>query len=426
MGLTRKPSCIAVRILQLWLLSILISVQANAQASDSAALAGQVDVRDVIQHVFKLRPSPNKQTRTIAILPSLGYNPSMGGIFGANITAGKFLGPSQSTTFSTLLVGAQITTKGIITAQLRHNVFTSGNKWNLIGNIQLSRMVQLDYGLGTGKGSRKSDGFSIIGFGLRNTPEVYPLKFTYIRLNERAYRKVANHWYAGGGIALDIRTAVTDEKLAEGEGTPQFIYSQEKGINWKKNAANGLLLNVQFNNREHPNRSYGGMLADVVIRSNQRWMGSTRNALQLNTEWRKYWSLSRRHPETVLAFWHWGSYLLSGTLPYLEMPATASDIYNRSGRAYTIGRFRGPSFLYLESELRFPILANKLISGVAFANWQSASNNKNLGLMQRWEPGAGMGLRFLFNKNTRTNLCLDYAVGRYGASGIFLGLNEAF
>ncbi|OLY93367.1 hypothetical protein BUE76_16885 [Cnuella takakiae] len=164
----------------------------------------------------------------------------------------------------------------------------------------------------------------------------------------------------------------------------------------------------------------------LAIRTNQRWLGSTRNALQLNTEWRKYWSLSRRNPETVLAIWHWGSYLLNGTLPYLEMPATASDIYNRSGRAYTIGRFRGPSFLYLESEIRFPILANKLISGVAFANWQSASNGKKQLLKERWEPGAGMGLRFLFNKNTRTNLCLDFAVGRYGASGIFLGLNEAF
>jgi hypothetical protein len=42
------------------------------------------------------------------------------------------------------------------------------------------------------------------------------------------------------------------------------------------------------------------------------------------------------------------------------------------------------------------------------------------------EPAAGAGLRILFNKRSRTNICLDYARGRYGSSGIFFALNEAF
>ena len=42
------------------------------------------------------------------------------------------------------------------------------------------------------------------------------------------------------------------------------------------------------------------------------------------------------------------------------------------------------------------------------------------------EPGAGVGLRILFNKYTRSNLCVDYGVGNYGSSGLFLGLNEVF
>jgi hypothetical protein len=47
-------------------------------------------------------------------------------------------------------------------------------------------------------------------------------------------------------------------------------------------------------------------------------------------------------------------------------------------------------------------------------------------LFQKWQPGGGAGLRVLFNKATRTNLCLDYAYGKYGRKGFFLGLNEAF
>jgi hypothetical protein len=32
----------------------------------------------------------------------------------------------------------------------------------------------------------------------------------------------------------------------------------------------------------------------------------------------------------------------------------------------------------------------------------------------------------LFSKRTRTNLCIDYAWGRQGARGFYLGLQEAF
>jgi hypothetical protein len=128
----------------------------------------------------------------------------------------------------------------------------------------------------------------------------------------------------------------------------------------------------------------------------------------------------------VFAFWYWGSYLLNGKLPYLELPGTGSDATGRLGRGYTIGRFKGTSFAYSEAEYRFPILANKLISGVVYANAQSASNSRTIKLMEYIEPGGGVGLRLLFNKYTRSNLCIDYGVGKYGSKGIFLGLNEVF
>jgi hypothetical protein len=68
-------------------------------------------------------------------------------------------------------------------------------------------------------------------------------------------------------------------------------------------------------------------------------------------------------------------------LPYINLPGTGLDQYNRGGRAYTFGRFKGPSFVYLESEYRFPITRNKLFSGVAFVNMQSTSDSKNYGLL---------------------------------------------
>ena len=91
-----------------------------------------------------------------------------------------------------------------------------------------------------------------------------------------------------------------------------------------------------------------------------------------------------------------------------------------------MGYFKGDSFFYSEVEYRFPILRNRFISGVTFFNVQSGNDRLGTKLFQRWQPAGGAGLRVLFNKATRTNFCIDYAIGRYGQRGLFLGLNEAF
>ncbi|MGN6178761.1 MAG: hypothetical protein ACTHNW_06250 [Mucilaginibacter sp.] len=128
----------------------------------------------------------------------------------------------------------------------------------------------------------------------------------------------------------------------------------------------------------------------------------------------------------MLALWNWGSYLAGGTLPYLDLPGTARDVSFRSGRGYTAQYFKGTGYNDTEAEFRFPILANKFVSGVVFGNLQTANDEQNTKIFQVFQPGYGAGLRLLFNKVTRTNLCLDYAFGRFNSRGFFLNLNEAF
>jgi hypothetical protein len=66
------------------------------------------------------------------------------------------------------------------------------------------------------------------------------------------------------------------------------------------------------------------------------------------------------------------------------------------------------------------------VSGVAFMNLQTASDDLKKKIFQYWEPGGGGGLRILFNKQSRSTICMDYARGKYGSSGFFFGLNEVF
>jgi hypothetical protein len=362
-----------------------------------------------------------------AILPSAAYNPSVGFAIGATSAAGKYFGDRRNTILSVMNAGAYISTNGLSTLEFKHNAFTSKNIWNLQGTLQVGKTIAKDNGLGTGRRSVGDGPFHMGDQHFADNPDEFSIRYTYLKINERIYRKITDHIYVGAGLSFNFYNNIDDDrKNVKVEDTHNYRYSIRKGYNPFKYNANGILLNFQYNSRDQPNRAFKGVYADVILRANQGWLGSDHKAVQLKMELRKYWSLSETDPENVLAFWHWANYLLGGSLPYLELPGTASDAYGRIGRAFIIGRFKGPSFVYNELEYRFPLTSNKLLSGVTFVNIESANNQRDIKLCRYWEPGAGLGLRLLFNKYTRSNMCFDYARGSYGSNGFFLGLNEVF
>jgi hypothetical protein len=395
---------------------------------DTAAIE-TTDILDVAKQLFKIKEdtaSVALNKPSVSLLPVIGYNPSFGGVIGINMVAGRQNGDPANTAYSVYALGVTYGTKGILTFQARHNIFKPENKWNYQGNWQFSKYGLLDHGLGTGEKGFCSPEFAVGDYPITVADSAYPIKYNYLRLYEKIYRKIGAHTFAGIGLSLDVFNKINDVKYSDSTSTPHHRYSLKHGFDPGRYSANGLLFAFQFNNREHPIRSYGGIYFDINLQIDHKWMGSTSNALQVFYDFRKYWSLSERNPEHVLAFWHWASYLLSGELPYLEMPYTGSDTYNRSGRAYTIGYFRGPSYAYFETEYRYPITRNKLISGVVFMNFQTASDDFNQKIYQGWNVGAGAGLRILFQEDSRSAVCVDFSQGECGASGIFFGLNEVF
>lgn len=384
----------------------------------------QYDVGDLFTSIFhpKRKPDPFKKKSPVTIIPNFAYNPSIGAQIGIKAVAGKVLGKDKSTLMSIAATSASITTKGIIYFYLNHNVYTPGNKWNLQGGLVAAKTVLPDFGLGIGNASHASEADFILSNPDRKP---YVLHAEYYSFREKIYKQIEKNLFVGAGVSFEIRRKIED-RLNTSDLTPYNIYSDRYGFNRDHYQSNGLLFNIQYTTRDNQNRAYKGIYADAGIRVNQTWLGSSKNAVQITTDFRKYWSLSESNPEHVLAFWNWGSYLISGALPYLELPGTGRDTYFRSGRGYTITYFKGPKYFYSELEYRFPILRNKFISGVTFGNIQTASDDLGTKLFQRWQPGGGAGLRVLFNKATRTNLCLDYAVGKYGSKGFFLGLTEVF
>lgn len=384
----------------------------------------QYDVGDLFQAIFRPSKKPDSLHKRsgITIIPNIAANPSIGAQIGIKAVAGKILGNDPNTLMSVAATSASITTKGIIYFYVNHNIYTPGNKWNFQGSIVAAKTVTPDFGLGIGNNVPGTQADEILANAGRKG---YALHSQYYNIREKVYKEIEKNLFVGAGVSFDIRRNIED-KAATNDLTPYNIYSDRYGFDRDHYMANGMLFNVQYTTRDNQNRAYKGIYLDAGVRVNQVWMGSSKGAVQFTADFRKYWSLSDRNPEHVIAFWNWGSWLASGALPYLELPGTGKDPGFRSGRGYTVTYFKGTQYDYSEVEYRFPITRNKFLSGVTFFNLQTANDEQGTKLFQQWQPGGGGGLRVLFNKATRTNLCLDYAFGKYGSRGFFLGLNEAF
>lgn len=398
--------------------------QLKIQKQQAADLSSQYDIADLIKDIFNPNKKPDsvfKKPSGITIIPNIASNPSIGSQIGIKAVAGRKLGTDPNTLLSVAATSASITTKSIIYFYVNHNIYTDGNNWNFQGNIVAAKTVSPDFGLGIARASTGDANDQILANPERTGRALNSL---YFNVREKVYKEVQKNLFVGAGVSFDIRNNIEDRRSTT--VTPYSIYNERHGFSDDSYQANGLLFNVQYTTRDNQNRAYKGLYIDAGFRVNQTWMGSSRGAVQFNTDFRKYFSLSASRPEHVIAFWNWGSYLLTGNVPYLELPGTAKDGAFRSGRGYVTGYFKGTQYNYSEAEYRFPITKNKFLSGVAFLNMQTANDESGTKLFEVWQPGYGAGLRVLFNKATRTNLCLDYAWGKYGARGFFLGLNEAF
>jgi hypothetical protein len=394
------------------------------QKAPAENLNKQYDIGDMINDVLHPKRTDDslRKRSAITVVPNIAANPTIGFQFGIKAVAGKVLGSKPNTYMSVAATSASITTKKIIYFYISHNVFTPGNKWNFQGSLVAARSVTPDFGLGMGHTSSDNVTDKILSNPDR---KAYVWNSQFYRFFEKVYREVGHNLFLGAGLGFDIRRQVSSVRK-DTALTPYQVYNQRFGFDDDHYLSNGFLFNVQYNTRDNPNRAYRGIYLDAGFRINQTWLGSSRNALQFTYDFRKYLSLSARTPEHVIALWTWGSAILSGQVPMFELPGSGRDPSFRSGRGYVSGYYKGTRYLYTEAEYRFPITRNKLFSGVTFVNLQTANDEAGTKLLEVWKPAAGLGLRILFNKTTRTNLCLDYAWGANGSKGFFLNLNETF
>ena len=374
---------------------------------------------------------------SIIPLPVLAYSPATAWMFGVAPGASWFMGDPANTSISSGLGSVIYTTlkQWIITAKT--NVFLAGDSWNLMGDWRYFITSQPTFGLGTGPQSGKlvSSGIEYED-GLFSAPigTAQSMEFNYFRFHETALKRIRDtRFFLGLGYHLDIHTRIKDNLLDLDTVPPaitsHYAYQRAIGMSAEKYTLSGISLNALYDSRDNAVNPYSGRYAFINIRLNPGFLGSDQSSSLLWLEYRDYVHLSKERPRHMIGFWTYGWFQTSGNVPYMDLPAVGWDQFGRSGRAYPQGRFRGMDLVYGEIEYRVPLQREKETFGaVVFVNGTTASNRADGGvdLFQYLDYGYGLGLRIMVNKKSRANIALDFARGRYGSSGFYLGMNEVF
>lgn len=369
--------------------------------------------------VLVLKP---KKDNFFLIIPVIGSQPATGFSYGF-VAQYTFKGKKVEDKYSTLNLGATYTEKKQMLINAKNNVMLNNNKIFLSGDWRFYIFSQPNYGLGTDLIPPK---YREEDFDLDALKE--PMDYNYLKFHQTVSWEVKNNYYVGAGVHLDWYTTITDNNLdiAAGQLTNHYNYSKKYDFNENEYFVNGLSLNLLYDSRDNQINTNNGMFANINYRFNPALTKSQHASNVLFMEYRYFLPLSKYNKQHVFSVWATGQFVTSGSVPYLNLPSIGWDQRSRSGKGYTQGLFRGQKMVYFESEYRFPISCNQLISGTVFANFTSASDkDRDIRLFQYIQPAVGVGLRILIDKATRTNLVLNYAWGRHSRA-FYLNAGESF
>ena len=410
------------------------SLQVIPDSLSTIAACPQKDIFDILTKEKLQAPEiPSRKVRAI-ILPLIASSPATGIQLGAGASVSWSIGHNPLTKLSAGSVQVLWTTKKQLISYIRTTMFFNKNRWILQTDWRWYLFRLPTYGLGTGP----EDNIPIVPEYQCN-PEnsasyqggKFPMKYNWIKFHNTIFREVAAHIYAGLGYHFDSYYDIKDDNLNLDSTTqvitPHFAYCALHGFNTLDYITSGISLNFAYDTRDNIINAYKGIYINANYLYNFKFLGSHRNGSRLWTEFRTYVGLNSRVPRHLLAFWVFGSFMVSGELPYLNLMSNGFDVMNSSGRGYAQGRWRGEDFVYGEVEYRFPISpCSRILGGVLFANLSTASNrDMDIPLFGYFKPGCGFGLRIMVGKADRTNILIDFGLGQL-SQGLYLQAQEIF
>ena len=247
------------------------------------------------------------------------------------------------------------------------------------------------------------------------------MNYKYIRFYQAALKRIRTHLYVGLGYDLDYHFNIGSDTGVNLQTFTRYPY----GLSGNS-LSSGITFNLLYDTRNRNIYPFPGVYLNMVYRINPGFMGNTNSWQSVFLDIRKYLQLNKPtkpNQQNLLAFWTF-LWLNSNTgTPYLDLPSTGWDEYNRSARGFDQNRYRGNALYYFETEYRRDITNNGLFGFVVFSNINTVSGSGTM--FTSWHPAGGLGLRIKISKADNSNFAIDYAFSR-GYRTILFNFSETF
>jgi outer membrane protein assembly factor BamA len=342
--------------------------------------------------------SDSSQKTSFSLLPVLVSDPFIGFGYGVLTNINFILGPKETTRFSNAQAYVINTTNGQFAVQLNHQIFTKNEVWIWQGKLQYLNWPEYTYALGS---NTKDD----INFDKEK------VSYKAIEMEERVLRKLKKHHFIGFQYRLFSCWDLKSDKV------DSVSFFENYAIGTKQFTASTLGVHYVFDSRDNVQNAYSGKYVEVAINPYLGLFGSTQNWLNMRLDTRIYYKL--KTTKTLVFAQRLMAEQALGDIPYMIMPQTGRVF---TTRGYVRGRYRGNLFLHYEAELRANLW--RFIGGVVFAGANTLSEPNNE--IKYLNPNLGAGLRFNINKEQRTNIRVDYALGLNNNSGLYFQICEVF
>jgi len=371
--------------------------------------SGQKDLLDVAKTLFDISPQKIQEDRErkiyFSLLPFSNAPGGAGRALVTSTTAGMYLGPKRTTNKSSATFAPYWNFKGRFGLPLRTSVWLPNNTWNIQGDMRFLVYPQNTWGTG----SSSDNGHKIM------------VDYKYVRFYQAALKQITPEFYAGAGYNLDYRFDIK---------TSDSVYDLKSFTGYQfgttgHSLSSGISLQAVYDTRHNLINPLPGFYANLTYRVNPGFLGNQQPWHSVYLDIRKYISMNPAKPsqQNTLALWSYFWKVLNNGAPYLDLPSTGWDGFNRSARGIDQNRYRGKTLLYLEAEYRRDITNNGLLGFVMFANTNTVSGNNSL--FRDWHPAAGAGIRIKCSKVSGTNLGIDYGFSK-GYQALIINISEAF
>ena len=373
---------------------------------DSSDLARERDLIDTYDKLFKDGKDTHHKDGAVynSPFPAVGYTQVTGAAAVLSDRVDFYTGNPLESKESDILSSFTYSQYNQIIAQSYASIWTKGDKYNIIGDWRYMKYPSTTFGLG----------------GHSNYSDGYTIDFRYIKIHTTVLRRLARNLYAGLGYYFDYFY-----KIQEINPPPGIITSFQKYGLTPTEEGSGPVVRVLYDNRINAANPFNGWYASAEYHRSLETLGSQGNWGNMQIDVRKYFAL-RPDNRNILALWSFDWLSVGGKTPYLLLPSTGWDDQFNTGRGYIQGRYRGADMTYLEAEDRITLSRNGMFGMVIFANAQAFTKN----LASQYAtvaPGYGAGIRIKLNKNSGTNICVDYGFGLPGSGGgIAVNVGEVF